>query len=273
MRTGQYRFRLGSFACTVLNDFTNPQPFGQLVAGVSENQLSEALRKQGLPTDRALLDTNILLIRMGDRLLLVDSGRGAEGDLFRRLRSRGIAPTDIDLVIITHTDSDHTGGLLDEEGFPSFPNAQYAMTGSAWNRWTSDSYQSQLPDDWVKFVQSATALLEEKTILLDVDSEIAPGLRVVDAPGHREGHMALALSSDGAEMLHVADGILHPIFIMNPQWHSPIDSYPAEAAETRWQLLSLAAESNMLIASAHLPFPGLGRVKQGGQGWDWQPIG
>lgn len=272
MERGQYRFGLGSIGCVVLNDFTFAKSFGQLIAGVSEDQITEALRKEGLPTNGALLDTNVWLFRTGKRTALIDSGWGAGGSLLRNMRVEGISPTDIDMVIITHTDRDHTGGLLDEHGALSFPNAQYAMSRPAWTLWTSDAYLGELPDDRADSVRQATALMQDHTRLLDVDSEILPGVQVVDAPGHREGHIALVLFSEGEEMLHVADGILHPVFIMHPTWHSPIDSNPAEAAETRRELLSRAAENNMRVASAHLPFPGLGRVKQRGQGWEWQPI-
>lgn len=272
MERDQYRFGLGSIGCVVFNDFTNTQPFAQLIAGVSEDQLTEAMRKEGLPTNGALLDTNVWLFGTGGRTVLIDSGWGAEGSLLRNMQVEGISPTDIDMVIITHTDGDHTGGLLDEQGALSFPNAQYAISRPAWTLWTSDAYLGELPDHRADSVRQASALMQDHTRMLDVDSEILPGVRVVDAPGHREGHIALVLSSEGEEMLHVADGILHPIFIMHPSWHSPIDSNPAGAAETRRELLSRAAENNMLVASAHLPFPGLGRVIQKGKGWQWQPI-
>ncbi len=272
MERVQYRFSLGSIDCVVLNDFTFEEPFSQLITGISEDQITEALRKEGLPTNGALLDTNVWLLRTGERTVLIDSGCGAGAGLLRNMKVERISPTDIDMVIITHTDNDHTGGLLDEEGDLSFPNAQYAMTLQAWTFWTSDTYLGELPNDRAESVRQFTALIQEHVVLLDLDSEILPGVQAVDAPGHREGHMALILSSAGEDMLHVADGILHPIFMKHPTWHSPIDTNPAEAAETRRELLSRAAENDMLVAGAHLPFPGLGRVIQKGEGWQWKPI-
>lgn len=257
----------------VFNDFTNPQSISQIIAGAPEAQIGDALRKNNLPIDGALLDTNILLISMGERTMLIDTGWGARGTLHRIMRAEGIAATEIDTVILTHSDSDHTGGLLDKEGLLSFPNAHYVMTREAWNLWTSDSYLSVIAADWAEFVHKATTLMRDRTTLLDGDSEIVTGVRVVDAPGHREGHIALAVSSGGEELLHVADSILHPVFVRHPLWHSPIDSYPAEAAETRRRLLYQAAQNNTLIASAHLPFPGLGHVTQRRQGWQWKPVG
>lgn len=268
----QFRFSLGSCELIVFNDFTNSQPLNQLVTGIPEEQVMAALRKLGFPPAPALLDTNILLISMGQTRALIDTGWGAQGNLHRLLHAAGVQRTAINLVILTHTDGDHTGGLLDVEGSLAFPNAHYVMTRPAWNRWTSDKYLRQLPDERVKFVEKVTALINEKKRLPDVGAEIVPGVRFVNAPGHRQGHVAVEISSDGGNLLHVADAILHPLFIMDPSWQSPIDSDPAEAAQTRQSLLSRAANSHMLVASAHLPFPGLGHVKAQGQRWLWQPI-
>jgi glyoxylase-like metal-dependent hydrolase (beta-lactamase superfamily II) len=184
----------------------------------------------------------------------------------------GIARAEIDLVILTHTDGDHTGGLIDAEGSLAFPNAQCAMTRPAWNLWTSEHYLRRLPDDRAASVEKLTALINERMRLLDAGAEIVPGVRFVPAPGHRQGHVAVEISSEREKLLHVADAILHPLFIMHPSWHSPIDSEPAEAAETRQLLLSRIADNNMLVASAHLPFPGLGHVEAQGEKWLWRPI-
>lgn len=267
-----FRFSLGSFELIVFNDFTNSQPLNQLVAGVLEEQVAVALRKLRFPPAAALLDTNILLISMGDTVAMIDTGWGAQGNLHRLLHAAGIPGTYIDLVILTHADGDHTGGLLDAEGTLAFPNAQYAMTRPAWDLWTSANYLRRLPDERAAFVAKLTALINERMRLLDVDAEIVPGVRFVNAPGHRQGHVAVEISSDRKNLLHVADAILHPLFIMHPSWQSPIDSEPAEAAETRQMLLSRIADNNMLVASAHLPFPGLGHVEAQGERWLWRPI-
>lgn len=266
------RFEWGGIECTIFNDFTNPQSLSQLVTGVPEGRVRENFKKLGLPHNPALLDTNVLLVSMDGTRVLIDSGWGPQGDLLNHLRAEGISPDEIGLVIITHTDGDHVGGLLDAEGNLTFANAEYVMTEAAWNRWTSDSYLGQLPDERASWVRTAADLMRDRTRSLNPDDEVVPGARMMGAPGHRDGHAAVVISPDRGEMLHVADAVLHPIFVSHPSWRSPIDSYPDQAAQTRRRLLERAAEEEMLVVSAHLPFPGLGHVRAQGSEWVWQPL-
>lgn len=267
-----FRSELGSYEILVLNDFTNRQPLTELVSGVSESQVRDALAEYELPTEAALLDTNIMLINTGEIMVLIDTGWGSQGSLLRILEEEGVARSEINLIIITHTDSDHTGGLLDEHGAISFPNAEYVVTRPAWNRWISDDYLRQLPTHQAEFVKQVTEIVQDDMRLQEVDDIVVPGVKLTDAAGHRQGHVAVEISSDGEKMLHAADAILSPIFVTHPTWHSPIDSRPAEAAQTRQSLLTQVAKDNLLLASAHLPFPGLCHVKAGRNGWLWQPI-
>src|SRR5688572_6780612 len=78
------------------------------------------------PDDRGRiqLDTNTLLVRTGDELILIDTGNGskltakeqaifdlAPGDvLLDNLQARGVAPEDVTMVLLTHLHMDHVGG-------------------------------------------------------------------------------------------------------------------------------------------------------------------
>jgi hypothetical protein len=41
---------------------------------------------------------------------------------------------------------------------------------------------------------------------------------------------------------------------------------------TRRQLLDRAAKEDLLVLTAHFPFPGLGRVSAEGEGWRWAAV-
>jgi hypothetical protein len=72
---------------------------------------------------------------------LVDTGADGlapmTGDLLRNLTSEGITPEEITTVILTHAHPDHVGGVLDTSGKPAFANAQYVMSKTEWDFWTS----------------------------------------------------------------------------------------------------------------------------------------
>lgn len=267
-----FHFALGPYEIAVFNDFTNPQPAGQLVTGVPELEVRDALVRAGLPAEMALLDTNVMWIDTGDMRVLIDSGWGPEGKLLKLMKAAGAAPEEVDFVVITHTDGDHIGGLLHPAGGLSFPHAQYAMTRSAWDRWTSAEYLGQLPGERADLVRHLADLLRDRTALFEGEGRTAPGVNLVDAPGHRQGHAAVEISSNDGRMLHVADAILSPIFVAHPDWHCPIDTDQPQASRTREEIVARAAESGMLIASSHLPFPGLGRITRRRGDLSWNPV-
>src|SRR6185436_11592372 len=84
---------------------------------------------------------NCVLIQVGDRRILLDTGTGRDnallmarygggcGLLTDNLGSLGVAPADIDTVVISHAHGDHIGGATvphgDETFVPTFPEALY----------------------------------------------------------------------------------------------------------------------------------------------------
>jgi hypothetical protein len=59
-------------------------------------EIGRVLQSAGLPADKTTLDVNVLLIRSGDRIVLIDSGLGAlaptTGQLLANLARRGASP-------------------------------------------------------------------------------------------------------------------------------------------------------------------------------------
>ena len=56
--------------------------------------MSEVLHAAGLPTDRITLSVNVLLVRTGPRVLLLDTGLGSKdhGGLVASLKVAGVSP-------------------------------------------------------------------------------------------------------------------------------------------------------------------------------------
>jgi len=124
----------------------------------------------------------------------------------------------------------------------------------------------------LKFAHNNLPPIEAQVDLVDHETEIVPGMAAVAAPGHTPGHMALAVSSGGEQLLCISDAVLHPIHVEQPEWHAVVDFAPDEGAATRRQLLKRAAAEKALVLAFHFPFPGLGHVVQEGQEWQWRPI-
>jgi len=277
MNTGErYHFKVGAFDCVVIRDDTEVYPIGDLTADVPQNQLAQVLFDQGFPPAELSVDFACLLIDTGKHRVLIDTGWGCgtqrrEGRLCSNLEAEGIRPQDIDVIFITHSDRDRTGGILDAAGQPTFPNARYVMWRGGWDAWLKAS-QAGSPEGVAVFDRRVLELLRDQVELVDSGKEFLPGFQVIPAVGHRPEHTALSVSSGSEQLLHVADALVHPVLIEHSEWHWPYHSSREQARRDKQILLARAAAQDALVFGAHLPFPGLGYVTRWGGRWHWQPI-
>lgn len=281
-----YRFKIGTFKCTIVRDgtFAYPYPAQILFVNAPQEQLEQVLRKYNLDLrwEQYISPYPSLLINTGKYQVLVDTGAGhlapTTGKLMTNLRAAGISPKDIDVVILTHGHPDHIGGNLDDKGKLAFPQARYVMWQGEWTFWTSEPDLSALkmPDPLKQHILDCARKnlppIQPQLDLIDHETEIVPGIEAIAAPGHTLGHMALAISSGSEQLLAVADAIGHPIHVEQPDWYAANDLLPEQTVITRRQLLERAAAENALMFAYHFPAPGLGYVTQKGETWQWQPL-
>jgi glyoxylase-like metal-dependent hydrolase (beta-lactamase superfamily II) len=84
--------------------------------------------------------------------------------------------------------------------------------------------------------------------------------------------MALIISSEDKQLLCIADAMLHPIHVEQPDWYASIDFAPEQVVTTRRWLLNRAVADKALVLVFHFPFPGLGYIIRKEEGWQWQSI-
>ena len=289
MDNESFSFHVGTFECIVVSDGTRayPHPVQTFVSINAPKELLERVLKEHnidpKQWEEYVSPYASLVINTGQHMVMVDTGAGGleptTGKLIPNLQAQGIAPEDIDMVILTHGHPDHVGGNLDGEGKPAFPNARYIMWKDEWDFWISEPNLAELKiDEHVKKLLVMFALenlqpIQDRLELIDRETEIVPGIHAIAAPGHTPGHMAVAITSDSEQLLYISDAVLHQIHMEQPDWYTAVDYAPEQVVATRRRLLDLAATEKVLVHAFHFPFPSLGYVIQEGEGWQWQPIG
>ncbi|RCG25554.1 MBL fold metallo-hydrolase [Streptomyces diacarni] len=235
------------------------------------------------------LDSHSFALTAGGLRVLVDTGIGngkqranpawhdLRTDYPRRLADAGFAPDSVDLVVLTHLHTDHVGwntrALADGTWAPTFPHARYLVSRAErefWAGYAMDEPRRQMFRDSVHPVERA-GLLD----LVDVPAqgtEVAPGLRLLPAPGHTPGHVAVQVSSRGETALITGDAVHHPVQFAHPDLGACVDIDPRQAEDTRRSLLATSAASGVLLLGTHFPAPTGGRVRAHGDTYRLEPV-
>ncbi len=274
--TTSYRFNLGEFTIFAMTDGHIHNKAEHLFAGADPDGLAAALGRYNLDPDGIPSYFNPMLIDTGQHRVLLDSGVGEfnsaeHGFLLQNLDAAGIAPADIDAVVISHAHPDHVDANTDTEGNPLFPNARYFIWRSEWEYWTRPELLEN--DDFRGPIIRRNLLgIQDRFELLDSEDDILPCIRIVATPGHTPGHIAVLIQSGGESLIYAGDATINPIHLEYPDWCYYSDTDYAQATESRRKLARLAREHNAIYHAYHFIFPALGRLNESSDSWRWEPI-
>jgi glyoxylase-like metal-dependent hydrolase (beta-lactamase superfamily II) len=152
------------------------------------------------------------------------------------------------------------------------------MWRDEWEYWTDEANLERIAsgvfgDVIASFARKHLPPIASRLNLVDREAEIVPGIRVIPAPGHTPGHLAVAIASGSDELLYTADAAAHPIHLEQPDWYGATDLDPQRTLASKRRLFDHAAAEQSLVLAFHFhPFPSLGHVVRRGKGWQWQPI-
>ncbi|WP_425098060.1 MBL fold metallo-hydrolase [Tropicibacter sp. S64] len=275
-----FSFTLGEAKLTVVSDGRLEVPANGLGVNADPEAVKAFLSDYFLSTETNYSHTNHVVIELGDAVVLVDVGSGSRflptaGDLMGNLGKAGIDAASITHVIITHAHPDHIWGIRDDFDEAILPDAQYFLGQVEHDFWMQDGLAASMPPEMQQFVVGAVNSISvdgAEWTLLTHEQEVAPGIRVIDTPGHTPGHLAVVVESGGQQLIALGDSMNHAYMnFAQPGWYNNFDMDGDATVATRMRLLDMAAADRMAVLGYHFPFPGVGHVRKAGDTYQFVP--
>jgi len=271
---GIYHRRVGDITVTALNDGHQDVSMAT-VLGIPPEEAAAMLHAAFRPVPRRTA-VNAFLIRNGDRVALVDTGCGKAkptvGFAAPNLAAAGIAPGQVDTLLMTHLHPDHWGGLTTPDGEPAFPAAELKLHAEEHRYWFDDA-AANCVEDLAKrklfFLDARDRLApyRDRTTLFTA-GEVFPGVTAVPLPGHTPGHTGFLIASGGEYLLIWGDIVHVPeLQVPRPEVVMAVDVDPPAAEATRRRIFDQVATDRLAIAGMHLHFPAFAHLARDGASW------
>src|SRR6202171_2785374 len=280
-QAGIYRMKIGKIDVIAVSDGTVGLGLTkELIQKAKPGEVKRLLARhfQKSPLDASV---NAFLIKYEDKLVLVDAGSSelvgpTAGKLPQSLRAAGAPPESITDVFVTHIHPDHTGGLM-KGNTKVFPNATIHIDKREVDYWFNKSIAASAVEPQKTFFAPV-----EQTVRPYMDSgqlktfkgatEFFPGFRSEPAYGHTAGLTVYILEDGGEKVMFWGDVVNIAVQVDDPDISLRFDSDAEAEHATRRKLLEDAARKGYIVATDHLPFPGLGNIRKDGQAFTWVPV-
>src|SRR5690348_4776226 len=199
---GIYRYKIGSYEITALYDGIWYRPINdEFIRNAPFSQVEQALDAAFMPHDKLATPFTTLIVNTGKRLVLLDTGTGGQiaptaGMIVANLASAGIAPKDVDQIVISHFHPDHINGIKDKDNNLIFPNAEIMVPEAEWAFWMDDANMNAAPAAMKETFRNQRRIFSDiarQVARFAPGKEVAPGIVTHPAPGHTPGHTVFAV--------------------------------------------------------------------------------
>ncbi len=275
---GFYHRRVGDIVVTALSDGYLDSTLAVMHVEPAE---AERILKDAFRPSPPRISINAFLVYSAGRLALIETGSGTTmgptlGWIPRNLEAAGVAPGDIESVLLTHVHPDHSNGLIFDDGRPFFPTGDVVVHEADVKHWHDDAAMARAPErQQIRYFQQARrALAPYRSRLRTFQSggSVFPGVTAMPIPGHTPGHTAYLIESKGERLLVWGDIVHVPeVQFARPDLTLEFDTDGAAAAVMRRKVLEMVVAERLLVAGMHLHFPGFGHVARSGERYAYVP--
>jgi glyoxylase-like metal-dependent hydrolase (beta-lactamase superfamily II) len=225
---------------------------------------------------RWLCSIGSFLIESKDEKILVDLGFGEteleipdfvtahSGHLLDSLSQTGVKPDEITTVVYTHMHADHTGWTVTGDHL-TFDRARHLAGPGEVMYWSAHAEAPFSPAAQLAFA----ARFDESRD----GQELAPGVNIMQTPGHTPGHQCVVVSSGDDRAIILGDAIHCSAQLEEPDMTFMYDVDPVRARQWREELLTQLENSTTRVGACHFSGSAFGRVLVGHGRRYWSPLG
>ncbi len=265
-----YQFKIGNVPCICFEESSKNISIVDEFTQDKHDEVLSAYLEHGAKNSQVEIGFNYLYIEQEGYKILIDTGLG-KGALLSCMEQIGLKANDIDVIIITHGDGDHVGGLH------QFKRAKIIMAEKAYALWMDEEQRNALqknafnalkrvfPIESIRGSNSgkerfATVVLPslgERLQLVKDGEEFIRGLSMFPSPGHREDHYCLRIESAGSTLICLADALRHGFQMKYSKLPSMYDSVDELWTQSLQSIQAMDPGKSFLYFANHVSFPGV----------------
>lgn len=265
--------RFGSCDVLILDDGVFEAPLDVLIHANGEVSRDEALARWGKP--KVSIPVNCFALKDADGITLIDAGTGpswgeAMGHAPAAMAKAGIAPDQVERVLITHLHGDHALGLFDGDR-ARFPKAEIIVPAADFDFFGDEANRAQTPQNRQGgFAVTAAVKKHYGDRIRPVPAgPVRPGITLIPLPGHTAGHSGYLIEGEQSlllwgDALHLSD-----LQASDPDVGFVYDFDAATARASRRAVLARAAGEGWLVSGGHIE--GFRRVIENGSAYELIP--
>jgi len=265
--------RFGSYDVLIVDDGVFEAPLDVLIHAEGEAVRDEALARWGKP--KVSIPVNCFALRGADGITLIDAGTGpswgeAMGHAPAAMAEAGIAPEQVERVLITHLHGDHALGLFDGDR-ARFPKAEIIVPEADFGFFGNEANRAQTPQNRQGgfAVTAAVKTHYAGRIRPAPAGSVRPGIILIPLPGHTAGHSGYLIEG-GQSLLLWGDALhLSDLQATDPAIGLVYDFDAATALASRRAILARAAREGWIVSGGHIE--GYRRATEKSAGYELTP--